>query len=126
MCANLQSLGWYFDDANYHTMSQNMLSKAMPQLLENSVSNASWLPSLMWSIEEPYEVALVGKEAQAYLNKWAANYQPDVILFGGTAEGNLPFMQFKLEEGKTSIYVCRNKICKKPVYEVKTALQMVK
>lgn len=125
MSRNLQVLGWYFDKAQYHEISQTMLKIALPRVIENSISHASWLPSLIWAIEEPYEIALVGVNAQNLSTEWAKNYLPNVVLFGGETEGSLPFMQYKLDEGKTSIYVCRNKICKRPVYQVQTALQML-
>jgi len=125
MCRNMQNLAWYFDEARYHEISHTMLKIALPHVLENSISHASWLPSLIWAVEEPYEIALVGEDAENFSNEWAKNYLPNVVLFGGRTEGSLPFMQYKLDEGKTSIYVCRNKICKRPVYQIKTALQML-
>jgi len=121
MCKNFQRLGWYFDDETYHEKAQAMLSAVLETLEKQSVSMGNWLPSLIWEIEEPYEVAIVGKNAKVLAKTWKKTYQPNAVLFGGLDEGKLPFMQFKLDEDKTSIYVCRKKICKRPVYEVEEA-----
>jgi uncharacterized protein YyaL (SSP411 family) len=74
---------------------------------------------------EPYEVAIMGdkaKEKNATLQK---EYLPTSFFMGGTDE-NLPLLENKLSDGKTLIYVCRNKTCKLPVTEVSHALKQIK
>lgn len=54
------------------------------------------------------------------------NYLPNVLLSGGRQEGELKLLENKLVEGKTTIYVCRDKSCKRPVTEVSKALEQLK
>ena len=126
MCKNWQRLGWYFDNKSFHEKAKAMLSVVEESLTSQSIAMANWLPSLLWELAEPNEVAIVGEDATTLAKTWNKSYHPNVVLFGGQEEGELPFMQFKLAEGKTSIYVCRNKICKKPVYEVQEARGLLK
>jgi uncharacterized protein YyaL (SSP411 family) len=54
-----------------------------------------------------------------------AFYLPNVLLSGGELEGTLPLLAGKLKEGITTLYVCRNKVCKLPVTDVKDALKLI-
>ena len=45
---------------------------------------------------------------------------------GETDEENLPLLENKLTENKTLIYVCTNRVCKKPVEETEEALAQIK
>ena len=45
---------------------------------------------------------------------------------GGIDKEELPLLENKLPENKTLIYVCTNKVCKKPVEDVAEALSQVK
>ena len=75
----------------------------------------------------PYEVAIVGKECEAKRKGFDNHYLPNVILSGGKSEGtlSLSLLEDKLIEGQTTIYVCRDKVCKYPVTEVKEALEQI-
>ena len=52
-------------------------------------------------------------------------YLPTSIILGGDEE-NLPLLENKKAEGKTLIYVCRDRVCKFPVEKVSEALQQLK
>jgi uncharacterized protein len=54
------------------------------------------------------------------------HYLPDAFLSGGKEAGILPLLKNKIEPGKTTIYVCRDKTCKLPVYSVKDSLEIMK
>jgi len=49
------------------------------------------------------------------------HYLPTSIFMGGEKE-NLPLLENKSVEGRTMIYVCRNKTCKVPEEDVGRAL----
>ena len=44
---------------------------------------------------------------------------------GGKKEGSLALLEGKLIKGETTIYVCQSKACKRPVNEVKAALDLM-
>ena len=53
------------------------------------------------------------------------NYLPNVLLSGGLNEGNLPHLENKLVAGQTTIYVYRDKVCKRPVTKADNALRQI-
>ena len=126
MCKNLQLLGWYFDEEIYHEQAESMMSHVMEEMLENGIHYASWASSALWMAEEPFEVAIVGDNYRILTEKWDKEFHPNIVFFGGKNEGVLPFMQYKLIEGETNIYVCRKKICNRPVKELIQAKNMLK
>ena len=52
-------------------------------------------------------------------------YLPDVILLGGKTEGTLELLENKLVAGQTTIYVCRNKVCKLPATDISNAIRQI-
>ena len=126
MCKNLQLLGWYFGEDSFQAEAEKMISHIVTDMMENGVFYSSWASTALWLVEEPFEVAIVGENYQSVRSKWDQEYHPNIIFFGGDKEGELPFMQYKLVEDETNIYVCRNKICNKPVKELIQAKQMIK
>ncbi|UZR99873.1 thioredoxin domain-containing protein [Chondrinema litorale] len=126
MCKNLQLLGWYFDEEKYQEQAESMMSHVMEDMLENGIHYASWASSALWIAEEPFEVAIVGENYKILTEKLDKEFHPNIVFFGGKNEGVLPFMQYKLIEGETNIYVCRKKICNRPVKELIQAKNMLK
>jgi len=49
-----------------------------------------------------------------------------VLFMGGKNEGKLELMEGKLIKGETTMYVCKNKSCRLPVYEVEQVLEQLK
>ena len=72
-----------------------------------------------------YEVAITGKDALAKNLALQKHYLPQSIYFGTTDKEHLPLLENKLKEGKTLIYVCVNKTCKRPVESAQEALRQL-
>jgi uncharacterized protein YyaL (SSP411 family) len=72
-----------------------------------------------------YEVVVMGKDAIARSKELQKNYLPDCIVMGGEHEEDLPLLENKLRENATLIYVCTNKVCKRPVESVEEALKQI-
>jgi len=77
-------------------------------------------------IEHPYEVAVVGKNAQAIRKKIDECFLPDVLLYGSDGNNELPLLKDKYVDNKTLIYVCKDKVCQQPVEKVKDVLKQLK
>jgi len=77
-------------------------------------------------VAPPYEVAIIGNKFSEMRQKIDENYLPNILLSGGRNEGSLPLLENKLVEGQTTIYVCQDKVCKRPVTEVSEALKQLK
>ena len=81
---------------------------------------------MLYQVQPPYEVAIVGRKADQLRKLWDTHYLPNTLLMGGRKEGSLPLLKNKLQKGKTMIYVCKDKVCKLPVKEVTEALKQLK
>ena len=118
-------LGHYFYNENYLELSRKMLIGVLPQLKQSPRFFANWLQLLMQQTFPFYEVAIVGKDYEHKMQQMHAAFSPAMLLMGGANEGTLELLANKLEEGKTYIYVCQDKVCKFPVTEAGQALQQI-
>jgi len=125
MAKNLFILGQYFYNNDYIKKSEKMLNNVKQNALKGGVYYANWDILMAWFTNEPYEVAIVGKEFEVKRKEFDKYYLPDVFLSGGKNEGTLSLLESKLIEGQTTIYVCQNKACKHPATEVKEALKQI-
>ena len=127
MAQNLYYLGLYFYDATWVDRAQDMLHTISNTLLETESPDfySQWAQVYLDFVRPPYEVAIVGNNAEEKRNEMAKYYIPNAILLGGADEGTLELLTDKLQEGETMIYVCRNKVCKLPVTETIKAISML-
>lgn len=125
MAKNLYQLGHYFYNDEYLEMARKMLGNVKEHALESAAYYANWDILMGWLAREPYEIAIVGENCEALRKEFDSYYLPDVFLSGGKTEGKAAFLSGKLVEGQTTIYVCRNKQCQRPVTDVKEALSQM-
>lgn len=125
MAKNLFVLGQYFYQETYLEMAGKMLNNVKEQTFRGNTYYANWDLLMLWLIQEPYQVAIVGKDYEAKRIELDEHYLPNAFLMGGATEGTLPLLENKLQKGSTTIYVCRNKACKLPTNEVKEALKQL-
>lgn len=127
MSKNLLRLGtYYYDDhADWADIAENMLVSTSSEIQGNPVFKGTWLQSLMFLEHEPFEVAILGKDASAKL-KWfrSQEFRPDLFYLGGDSEGQIPLLKNKLVSNRTMIYVCQNKACKLPTEDLGIAYQL--
>jgi uncharacterized protein YyaL (SSP411 family) len=126
MAKNLFFLGNYFYNEQYLTRSDDML-EGMAGLIEQYTSNfINWFQLYLLRSGEFYEVAIVGENFELLKAEMEQYFLPNVLLMGGNEEGTLELMENKLVEQETRIYVCREKLCKRPVLEVNSALSQIR
>jgi hypothetical protein len=127
MAKVLHHLGIYLFNEAYETiareMTNNMLSTMTAAQQPNFYSN--WGVVLADFIYEPFEVAIVGENFDAIRQELDKTYIPNMLLLGGVEEGTVELLEGKLIKGETTIYVCKNKVCKFPVNTVKDALDLM-
>ena len=76
-------------------------------------------------MREPYEVAILGNNYSAIRTALDKQYLPHVLLMGGLKEGTLDLLQHKLVKGRTTVYVCQQKACQRPVESASEALKQI-
>jgi uncharacterized protein YyaL (SSP411 family) len=72
------------------------------------------------------EVAIVGAEAEPLRKEMMQQYQPFALMMGTVSESSLALLEGKIPiEAKTTIYVCYNKACQRPVYTTAEAIDQI-
>ena len=126
MAGVLYSLGVIYDNSSYSDISKRMLTSVAAKVNLFPVYHAQWCSLAGLFSQGTYEVVVMGKDAIAKNKELQKKYLPDCVIMGETDKENLPLLENKLPENKTLIYVCTNKVCKKPVEDVAEALSQVK
>ena len=127
MGINLLRLGHFFYNEDYIQKSRQMMSKMAPGIIESGQPNfySNWCQLYAQLTEPLYEIAVLGEEAQERSHELNRQFLPNAIFLGGKEEGELELLKNKLQEGKTVIYVCQNKVCKLPVEKTDEALKLI-
>ncbi|MEL7123159.1 MAG: thioredoxin domain-containing protein [Bacteroidota bacterium] len=127
MARNLHRLGVITYQEEYVKMAKSMLNTIIPQLEEYGDAGffSNWMHLYIDLMNPPYEVVIIGKDYENLRKNLSTHYLPNAIYLGGPEEGELELLKYKLQEGRTMIYVCQNKVCKLPVEAVNTALEQL-
>jgi len=126
MAGLLYKTGTVFNDSAYNNKAIKMYYavaeriKKMPRFYTQWCSFAALLSS------KSYEVVIMGKDAIAKNKELQQYYLPTSIVMGSAGEESFPLMQDKSVPGKTLLYVCTNKTCKRPEEEIAKALLQIK
>ncbi|MFT5883597.1 MAG: hypothetical protein ACI9IP_000036 [Arcticibacterium sp.] len=126
MAKNLYVLGQYLFKEDYIERARQMLNNVKEEAIKNGPYYANWNSLYAYLVQEPYEVAIVGQEAESLRKQFDKHYLPNVFLSGGVKEGDLKLLENKRVKNKTLIYVCQNKVCQYPVTTVEEAMGLMK
>lgn len=128
MARNLHLLGEIFYYPEYTEKAEQMLNNMMPNISQINQPSfySNWLQLLFDIIYPPYEIVVIGEDAEYKSKEIFRNYMLNNIVLASSSDSNLPLLLNKYVEGETMIYVCQNKVCKLPVTEVEDALSQLK
>jgi len=127
MARNLKYLGELLYKPAYLEISEQMLTNMYTTLttIEQPSFYSNWAQLFVDMAYPPYEVAILGDDAEAAREAMMVNYLPNVMFLGGKSEGSLRLLEDKLQPDRTMIYVCQNKSCKFPVEDPAAALKLI-
>lgn len=125
MAKVLFQLGTLLYKTEYINLSKQMLDNVQSKINQQARFYANWLQVATLFNQDPYEIAIVGKDAKLVRSNFKDYFLPNAMFLGGTTEGSLALLKNKLQKGETTIYVCQNKVCKLPVTEVERAIGLV-
>ncbi len=123
MAKNLFVLSLYFDEGKYENQALQLIKNVFEDVKKNVGYYSNWALAANRQIFTAIEIAIVGKSSQKKLSELQKNFLPDVIYSGCESKSSLPLLQNKNVEGKTMIYVCKNKSCSLPVETVEGAME---
>jgi len=127
MATNLYKLGSLYYKKEWSDKSKAMLNVMQKQITQDQAASfySNWIQLYLNMVQPAYEIAIVGKNAEALRAQMSQNYLGNSILLGDTKESDLPLLKNKYTEDETMIYVCQNKVCKIPVNNVEDALKLI-
>lgn len=127
MAKVLHNVGIYLFNDEYEEISKDMVNNMLATLTTTEQPNfySNWSMVLTDFVYEPFEVAIVGDNFDVIRRELDKNYIPNILLLGGPSEGTIDLLEGKLVKGETTIYVCKNKVCKFPVSTVQDALDLM-
>ena len=127
MARNLLKLGDLLYNEKYLAKAKAMLATIDGNIQQTQQPSyySNWLQMAIDLEHPPYEVAVMGDNAQALALELMQSFRSDAVYLGETKESDLPLLKYKYVDGETMIYVCQNKTCKLPVNDVKAALALM-
>ncbi len=126
LARGLFQLGNYFYRNDLKERATAMVNTVLAESTQYPNYYSNWL-SLYTDMALPYyEVAIVGAEHAQQRQAIDQYYLPNTLLLGGATEGGLELLANKAIEGRTMIYVCREKACLLPVAQAAAAVKQIK
>ncbi len=117
---------FYYDSrSDWKDKGEIMLAEGQNEIKDALAFAGTWIQARLRDLNPPFEVAILGQEAVTMRNQLDLAFRPDVIFLGGTFEGSIPLLAYKLQENRTMIYVCQNKTCKFPTDDTEKAYEMM-
>ncbi len=126
MAKVLYTLGIVYDDTTYSAKSLKMYYAVAARVKALPRYHIEWSSFAALLNAKSYQVVIMGKDALLKNKELQKNFLPATVIMGSTGEGTLPMLQDKLVTGKTLIYTCSNKICKRPEEEIEKVIKQIK
>ena len=128
MAHNLFKLGTIIEHQPYIDLADLMLSKLKNSLLTDPQWSSNWAALFALRTQPTAEIAIIGTDCQEFRAKIEQSFLPNKVVLGnnGQTDSDLVLLQDrKAIDGKTTIYVCYNKTCLIPVFDVEAALKQL-
>lgn len=128
MARNAFRLERFFPEEGYEERAKGLLSQVWPSISGGGDLTyfSNWSRLYLDLLKPPFEVAIVGPEAAEKRDSMQRRYLPDAVWMGSQGEGDLDLLKGKYREGKTLIFVCRNRVCQLPVEHTAQAQAQMK
>ncbi|MGB0165298.1 MAG: hypothetical protein ACPF8V_00455, partial [Luteibaculum sp.] len=94
------------------------------QVANYPVAYSNWMRLLNWEASSLYEVAICGDQARDYGLQLMKKPVFNALFVAQKSPSQLPMLKGKCKE-TTWIYVCENRLCKKPVQDINQAAEML-
>ena len=122
----LHTVGTLLDRPDFQELSTKLFAAARPLLNQHPESLAHWASLAVLRAEPSVEVVISGPQALAFRRELDKRYWPARVLAGTVTESRLPLLEGRQPAaGQTLIYVCRGRVCSRPVASVAEAWELM-
>ncbi|MBV6646733.1 MAG: thioredoxin domain-containing protein, partial [Cyclobacteriaceae bacterium] len=126
MAENLLKLGTILDNPKYKKVSAQMVRQVSELIKREPEYLSNWAVVATLTAQPLAEIIIVGQDYKKFAQELQSRLIPNKIIQGTRAKSDLPLFQYKEpRDGETTIYVCYDKSCKRPVNSVKEALEQL-
>jgi uncharacterized protein YyaL (SSP411 family) len=126
MAHNLFWLGNLLERTDYLELSNQMLQRILPLLKKESQYLSHWGSLFAMNHTKIAHIAIVGERCRDFALQIQQRFIPAKLVAASADGGGLPILENRgAIDGKTTIYVCFNKVCQLPVHSVEEALKQL-
>lgn len=126
MAWNLVHLGTHFYNDEMIQKGQSVLAQTRELIIQEPEYMSNWGMQAMELSYNFAEIIIVGPDAHAFANQINQQFIPNKIISATIEEQDIaPFEMKTAMGGETTIYICYNKSCKRPVTSVEEALTQI-
>ncbi len=124
---NFYKLALYFDLPEWREKSTRMINSLGNAIVRSPTSFGVWACVLMEQINGTNEIAIIAKDPQPILKQVLKEYIPHKVIMSTKGESNsFPILSGKESTGESTLYLCRNYACKKPVFSVDALIALIR
>ncbi len=125
MLQNLKTLAVLTEQQSYEDMAEVMLYNMLGAMKRYPPSFSGWANYALLKTIGDAEIVITGLDAYTRYKEMANNYLPNTIISYSNISKENVLLRNRFVEGKTLIYVCKNKACLLPVESTLEAIQLV-
>jgi len=125
MMSNLWYLDKYFQIGDFKNIYKHSLKRIYPSLIKNPLFHTAWAKLTLSDAYPQQELVIIGPKAEALRQELEMHYLPGIVVSGGEKSGTLSLFEYKYIEGRSLIYICRDKHCLEPVESTEQALSLI-
>jgi uncharacterized protein YyaL (SSP411 family) len=125
MACNLYKLGKILGNNDYKEKASLMINHFSEEIMHYGSGFSNWASLYIDLLNDSYEVCIVGNHVNEILLKLYNHYLPNTIFVVSASASELDILKQRFVEGKTLIYICKNKACQKPTEDIKEAFEQL-
>lgn len=123
MAENLFLIGKYFENDEFVKLSEIMSYNMKASFQDYGASFSYWGNVMQYFSNPFYEVVIAGEKSRGLHLEWLQEFIPNSIIIGG--KSSLPLLREKMNVEVPTIFVCKEKVCQKPVFTINEALELM-
>lgn len=125
MAKNLLKLSKLLSNSEYEKRAQNMMKHVKNMSMQYGIYYANWDMCFTLDFYQFFEFVVLGLNYMGVSRSVIENYFPNVLFASSSGDSDLEIQKDRYVEGKTMIYVCKNKTCKQPTEDIKEAIKLL-
>ena len=102
-----------------------MIENLNEEIMHYGAGYSNWASLYMDLLNDKAEVCIVGKDVNEKILALYNYYLPNTIFVVSASASELELLDNRFVEGKTLIYVCKNKTCKLPTEQTEEAVKQI-